>query len=655
LSARIGQTELKAPSGPQKGAEHERVFPLSLRVCWLILVLGFLVFAAQRELAAGTATPPAFHLDGPGAIASGPLPEPGRRIVILHTNDLHSCFEGLGPDALFTAETGDGDPVQGHYARLRSLIAANRAVARAEGAAAVVCDSGDAMFGTLFHTLGPHPRSEFVPELQFFADAGYDAIGWGNHDFEAGEAGLATMLAKAAARGLAVPYVVSNALVPESAGGSMLAPRADEGSGPVRIWRCLDLPCAPSDGISSGTDGGGTNFIKVGFLGVVGPNAAKLCLAGRSQVRFFGYEDESGKENWEALADRLRPLVHRLRSSEKVDLIILLLHGGTPEAEKIAGLGLGIDVILAAHNHVVETKVSGSTTISQAGWGGAVLGRLELAEVAGKWVLQNAGATMIPVDDAVPADPRQLDIHGEYKADIARVFPHLHFAYDDPICIVKRDLRCRRFPDHTFGTLIASALRAEVNRRLERPVDLYLLSAGLIRADLPMVNGQPTRFQYSDIFRVLPLGFDEFGNPGSPIVTFWLKPDDVRILLEAMITYGAWTSAYEPVVSDSLTFSWSRLGIPLYNRVGNLMLHGKPLAEFQGLVHIAACKYLVKNLQKIGTITRGWVEVTPRMADGAPLTTLHDRGLPREFDVLADWLAAQQVIEAEGAVGSGAP
>ena len=46
----------------------------------------------------------------------------GFEFTVLHTNDLHSYFEGSGPDLSFTKKVGDGDIVKGHYARLAYQI-----------------------------------------------------------------------------------------------------------------------------------------------------------------------------------------------------------------------------------------------------------------------------------------------------------------------------------------------------------------------------------------------------------------------------------------------------------------------------------------------------------------------------------------------------
>ena len=88
--------------------------------------------------------------------------------TLFHTNDLHSHFEGTGPDRYFTALRGDGDPVQGHYARLAFMIKKLTDEKKSEKEPYLLMDAGDFFSGTLFHTLAPRKDVGIAPELEFF-------------------------------------------------------------------------------------------------------------------------------------------------------------------------------------------------------------------------------------------------------------------------------------------------------------------------------------------------------------------------------------------------------------------------------------------------------------------------------------------------------
>jgi len=69
--------------------------------------------------------------------------------TILHTNDLHSSFIGMGPAADYTPFTLNDDATRGGYARLAGLIAQRKAARAAQGPV-LILDAGDYSVGTPF-------------------------------------------------------------------------------------------------------------------------------------------------------------------------------------------------------------------------------------------------------------------------------------------------------------------------------------------------------------------------------------------------------------------------------------------------------------------------------------------------------------------------
>ena len=56
-----------------------------------------------------------------------------KTFTILHTNDMHSAFVGMGPAADYTPFKLNDDTTRGGYARLGALIAQRRQVRQAQG------------------------------------------------------------------------------------------------------------------------------------------------------------------------------------------------------------------------------------------------------------------------------------------------------------------------------------------------------------------------------------------------------------------------------------------------------------------------------------------------------------------------------------------
>src|SRR5450631_981358 len=125
---------------------------------------------------------------------------------ILHTNDMHSSFVGMGPASDYTPFTRNDDATQGGYARLSSMIAARRQALRSRGPV-LILDAGDYSMGTAF---GAATR-ETGGELQLMSLMGYDAVTFGNHDFDLGPDGLGQSIDVAAKAGRIPAVIASNA------------------------------------------------------------------------------------------------------------------------------------------------------------------------------------------------------------------------------------------------------------------------------------------------------------------------------------------------------------------------------------------------------------------------------------------------------------
>ena len=94
-----------------------------------------------------------------------------KTFTILHTNDLHSAFIGLGPAADYTPFTLNDDATRGGYARQATLIAQKKQARNAQGPVLVLC-AGDYSMGTPF---GAATR-ETGGELQIMSLMGCDAF-----------------------------------------------------------------------------------------------------------------------------------------------------------------------------------------------------------------------------------------------------------------------------------------------------------------------------------------------------------------------------------------------------------------------------------------------------------------------------------------------
>ena len=85
---------------------------------------------SRREFLAASAAVGA-TLCLPGTLSAAPAGK--QTFTILHTNDMHSAFIGMGPAADYTPFTLNDDTTRGGYARLAALIAKRQAARKRSG------------------------------------------------------------------------------------------------------------------------------------------------------------------------------------------------------------------------------------------------------------------------------------------------------------------------------------------------------------------------------------------------------------------------------------------------------------------------------------------------------------------------------------------
>ncbi len=226
----------------------------------------------------------------PGFVSAAP--DGAKTFTILHTNDLHSNFLGLGPAADYSPFTLNDDATRGGYARQAALIAQRKQARKAQGPVLVLC-AGDYSMGTPF---GAATR-ETGGELQLMSRMGYDATTFGNHEFDLGPDGLGKSISVAAKAGHVPTVLASNTdFTANDATLADLQRLAKEGV--IRRYLVIER--------------GGIRF---GLFGLLGKEAISVAV-GAGAVKFAD-PVETAKE-----------MVKLLRETEKVDVVIALTHGG---------------------------------------------------------------------------------------------------------------------------------------------------------------------------------------------------------------------------------------------------------------------------------------------------------------------------------------
>ena len=263
---------------------------------------------------------------GMGALQAGTKT---RQLVILHTNDWHSRIEPFEMD-------GSRYQGQGGAARRATLIS----TIRKENDNVLLLDSGDIFQGTpYFNYYGGELEYKLMTQM------GYDCSTLGNHDFDAGLDGLLKQLPHAGFDIVCSNYDFSETILKD---------------------RFKPYKIIKKGGIKTGIIG----------LGIELKGLVPDKLYGNT-----GYLDPVKEANkWAAF----------LKKEKKCNMVICLSHlGYRYNSDKVSDILLAersehIDLILGGHTHtfmdspgIVTNNTGNEVIVSQAGWAGLVLGRLD--------------------------------------------------------------------------------------------------------------------------------------------------------------------------------------------------------------------------------------------------------------------------------------
>jgi 5'-nucleotidase/UDP-sugar diphosphatase len=457
---------------------------------------------SRRDFLIGTATVGAAILAGPVFAAA----DGKKTFTILHTNDMHSNFIGMGPASDYTPLTLNDDQTTGGYARIATVIA-TRKKARASQGPVLVLDAGDFSMGTAFAAAS----REIGGELQVMSHMGYDATTFGNHEFDLGPDGLAMAIGVASKAGR-IPAVLSSNTDfagndPTLAGLQQLSK-----AGTVRRYIVIER--------------GGIRF---GIFGVLGKEA---------QIYTFG-----GAVKFPDFIESAKEVVKVLRETEKVDVVIALSHGGVAKGKdghystgddvSLAQAVPGIDVVIGGHSHTELREaiiVNGRTPVVQTGKEGKNVGELVITIDGAKLTVD--AYRLHPIDDRIAGDRAVNAEIDKLKQDVtAAVFASRGYSVDQPLAITPQDLP-NTYTDYAAGTLLAN-LVTDAYRKATH-ADIGLSVSGLMRASI--LRGKTGVVTVYDVFAVAPLGAGIVdATAGGALVTAYFTGQDLKNILEFFI------------------------------------------------------------------------------------------------------------------------
>jgi 5'-nucleotidase / UDP-sugar diphosphatase len=439
-------------------------------------------------------------------LSSAADPAGKKTFTILHTNDMHSSFIGMGPAADYTPFTLNDDATRGGYARLAALIA-KRKEARTDQGPVLVLDAGDYSMGTAFAAA----TREIGGELKLMGMMGYDATTFGNHEFDLGPDGLGKSIAIAAKAGRVPAVLPSNTdFIKKDTTLADLQRLANDGV--VRRYVVIER--------------GGIRF---GIFGLLGKEAMHYTSGGAAT---FSDPIETAKE-----------IVGLLHETEKVDLVIALSHGGVQKGKdgrftegedvSLAKAVPGIDVVIGGHSHTELQEaiiVNDRTPVVQTGKESRNLGELVITLDGGKLAVESY--RLYQIDDSIAGDRAiAAEIDKLKKGVTAAVFASRGYSIDQPLAVASQDLP-NTYSDIAASTPLANLCTDAFKKATKANIGFTV--NGAMRASLQ--RGKTGVQTVYDVFAVAPLGAGVVDRTaGSALVTGYLTGLDLKNLLEFLL------------------------------------------------------------------------------------------------------------------------
>ena len=524
-------------------------------------------------------------------------------ITIIHTNDLHSHFQGFAPEIDYQPFNVNADTTLGGWSRIATLIANTK---KEKSNPVLVVDAGDFTMGSLFHML----NREEAFELRLLAAMGYDAVTLGNHEFDLKPAGLAETLRAAKAKDGLPQIVFASAFFDRSK--PVLADLEDAFSeAGIKPYIVLER-----DGL------------RIGIFGIIGKDAVEVSPFAKPLI----FRDP---------VETARMMVGALRNKERADIVICLSHGGLRDNPKksedaiLAAKVPGIDVIVSGHTHTrLDTPiVINGTIIVQAWCYGQQVGILDIAWNDGIVTLKDYKPVV--VNSAIAGDQKIQAMIDDFKKQVdAKVLADLELSYDKVIAHTKWDLT-NTAEESPLGNLLADAIRWSVNAADSDPNDpasivrVAVESNGVIRDDL--IAGKTGRITVGDLFRTIPLGIGVDDSMGYPLIGFYLYGYELKRALEIL-------TSVRPLKNDDYFLQISGLRFEynprrmVFDRVTGIEMgseeEGFETLDYsksnRQLYRVAANIYNATFLKIVGSFTYSILDIAPKDKNGRPIEKLSE-------------------------------
>lgn len=271
-----------------------------------------------------------------------------------------------------------------------------------------------------------------------------------------------------------------------------------------------------------------TDGLRTGIIGIAATIVDKTMPPSFSEGLYFTLGNEELPGN-----------ISKLRSEEKVDLIVVLSHLGFSQDVKLAQEVKGINILLSSHTHnrLFTPTLVGDTIIIQSGSHGSFLGRLEL-KTEGRRIVDFKHELLIVGDEIEP------DI--TVQALVNETLSPYREALNQVVGITSTALNRNTMLESTMDNLLLQSL-------LEQTEAQIAFSNGW-RYGAPVIPGPIT---VNDLWNIIPV------NP--PVSIVQLTGDEIRTMLEESLEHTFSSDPYHQMGG----YMKRTLGMNMYVKLEN--------------------------------------------------------------------------------------
>lgn len=466
---------------------------------------------------------------------------------------------------------------------------------------ALLVDAGDYPMGTLYQAM----FSKEAFEYQMLSMLGYDALTFGNHDFDYDVERMALQFEAAKERCDYYPdFLICNFDL------------TSEDEDTKRLCESMEGMNLKEYAIYE------RNGLKIGVTGVFGYDA--LACAPTFSLSFLDP------------IESVKATVAKMKKEENPDFIMVISHSGTSagsskeesEDENIAKAVPDIDFILSGHAHRLLPEIIkiGNTYIGSNGCYGDNMGFASFTKNAnGRFDITSYEITRM--DESIEEDEAILSVLEDFDKKVDEEFlkeygytSHQIIGYN-PYDFASVDDLYHIHDDHNLGQFIADAYRWQmenINTGNDDRVAVTLAPAGTIRASLPKGD-----VDVSEVYEMYSLGIGHDGTVGFPLVEAYLTGEELITACEIDASLSDFMSEANLYFSG-MVFEFNPHALILNKTKDVRLENGIATGDFEEvkkdkLYRVVTDLYTFRMLGAVKTVSKNLISLVPKNKNGEPI------------------------------------